>query len=161
MRLVGLFVALLSAGALAGTASAATPVRMPFDITGIPATLSGVCSFDVSVLSNEQGTTIVWFDANGVPTHVVQPTTEQDTFSANGKTVTGLPYTFELNVLFDASGNPTHIYSSGEVERIVLPDGTLFLSAGRTDFINHPGGFVISPDEGHPGDVAALCAALS
>src|ERR1700688_520098 len=91
--------------------SAAAPVQIPFDVTGIPATLSGVCSFDVSVLSNEQGTEFIWFDTNGVPTRVVQPSTEQDTFSANGKTVTGLPYTFELTVLFDAEGNPTHIYS--------------------------------------------------
>jgi hypothetical protein len=43
----------------------------------------------------------------------------------------------------------------------VLPTGTLFLSAGRVDFALHDFGFVLSYDEGNPGDVDAFCAALS
>jgi hypothetical protein len=74
-----------------------------------------------------------------------------------------LPYTVNEEVLFDSSGNVTHVYAEGVVERVLLPNGSLFLTAGRTDFINHPGeGFVVVPDVGTPGgDVAGFCAALS
>jgi hypothetical protein len=66
--------------------------------------------------------------------HVV----EQDVFSANDETLTGLPFTFNIQVLFE-DGEVTHVYASGLVERVPLPDGTVFLSAGRLDFAAHPG----------------------
>jgi len=47
------------------------------------------------------------------------------------------------------------------VEDIALPDGTRFHSAGRTNFLNDPSGFVIVPDTGHSGDLVALCAAFA
>ena len=58
--------------------------------------------------------------------HVV----EQDVFTANGQTLTGLPFTFNIRVLFE-DGEVTHVYASGLVERVPLPDGTVFLSPGR------------------------------
>jgi hypothetical protein len=65
-------------------------------------------------------------------------------------------------VLFDSSGYITNEIADGLVERVVLPDGSLFLSAGRADFIDHPGViFLLTPDHGTPADVAAFCAALS
>ena len=74
----------------------------------------------------------------------------------------GTPYTFANQVLFDSSGSVTHNFGSGIVETIRLPDGSLFISAGRLDFRQHPGAqFLISPDMGHTGDLAAFCAALS
>jgi hypothetical protein len=87
---------------------------------------------------------------------------EQDTYTANGRTLVGTPFTFEEQVLFDSSGNVTHHFASGLVEKIPLPDGSLFISAGRLDFTQHPGvQFILSPDMGHTGDLAAFCAALS
>jgi len=87
---------------------------------------------------------------------------EQDTFTANGRTLMGTPFTFNVEVLFDSNGNVTHIFASGLVETIPLPDGSLFVSAGRLDFTQHPGvQFLLSPDTGHTGDLAAFCAALS
>ncbi|MDQ3859599.1 MAG: hypothetical protein M3327_14345 [Actinomycetota bacterium] len=84
--------------------------------------------------------------------------TEQDTFSANGKSLTGTPYRYTLPALFDTSGNATHIYSSGLVSKVVLPDGTLFVAAGRLDFTLHPDvTFLISPDVGTSGNVEAFC----
>jgi hypothetical protein len=65
-------------------------------------------------------------------------------------------------LLFDAAGNLTHVYASGVVEHIVLPSGSLFISAGRLDFLAHPGAtFLLTPDVGESGDVAAFCAALT
>jgi len=87
---------------------------------------------------------------------------EQDTFTANGRTLVGTPFTFDVQELFDNNGNLTHVFSSGLVETIPLLDGSLFISAGRLDFTQHPGvKFILSPDMGHTGDLAALCAALS
>jgi hypothetical protein len=87
---------------------------------------------------------------------------EQDTFTANGRTLAGTPFTFETQELFDNNGNLTHVFYSGLVETIPLSDGSLFISAGRLDFTQHPGAvFLLSPDMGHTGDLAAFCAALS
>lgn len=83
-------------------------------------------------------------------------------FTANGKSLTGEPFTFNTEVLFDSQGNVTHVYASGLVERILLPGGSLFLSAGRADFAAHPGeSFLLSPDVGAKGNIAGFCAALA
>ena len=163
MRRVVFLLSLVAAGVFAASAGATKPVITHFsDMDLPPVTLSGVCSFDVAVTSDVRGTEIDYFDANGALTRVYVHIVEQDTFSANGKEITGEPYTFNIEVLFDADGNVTHIFASGLVEKIILPDGTLFISAGRVDFIAHPGAdFLISPDVGNPGNIAAFCAALS
>jgi hypothetical protein len=90
--------------------------------------------------------------------HVV----EQDTFTANGTTIVGLPFTFSMQFHYDSGGNLTHMYVNGVFERIPLPDGSLFISAGRVDFVDHGvPGFILSPDHGNPGNLAAFCAALT
>jgi hypothetical protein len=162
MRRVAIFCSALAvAGALASSAVGAPPTKTPFSNTGLTSTLTGVCSFDVAVSSDTSGFEIDNTDQSGNPTRAFLHTVEQDTFSANGKSITGEPFTFDLDVQFDATG-VTHVFASGVVERLVLPNGTLFLSAGRADFIQHPGvSFLLSPDHGNPGDVAAFCAALS
>jgi hypothetical protein len=156
-----LFAAVAAATVFASAASAAEPTISTYSVTGT-ATLSGVCSFDVSVTANVTVTEIDYFNADGSLDRIYFHTVEQDTFSANGKSITGEPYTGNSEILFDSTGAVTHIYGAGVAERIVLPDGTFFLSAGRSDFINHPeASFLLSPDVGHSGDVAAFCAALS
>jgi hypothetical protein len=143
-------------------AAAAAPVKTSFSFEDVPAVMTGVCQFPVAVSSDVTGTEIDYFDASGSLTRVFLHTTEQDTFTANGKSIAGEPYTFNLEILFDAAGNVVHAYASGPAARAVLPDGTLFLSAGRGDFAQHPGvAFLLSPDVGNPGDVAAFCAALA
>jgi hypothetical protein len=49
----------------------------------------------------------------------------------------------------------------GLVEKVWLPDGSLFISAGRIDWMTHPGMFVLSADKGYPGNIAGFCAALA
>ena len=141
-------------------ADAPTIVSRQFDNTSV---VTDICAFPVTARFVGTFRSMRFFDENGTPTMWVGQTTEQDTFSANGKTLTGVPYKYETRILFDSSGNVTHNSSSGIVERVPLPDGrTVFLSAGRIDFMDHPDAqLVISADNGNPGDVAAFCAALA
>lgn len=162
MRTIVFLAAIVTAGALAASAIAAPPtITRGGTFTGT-STLTGVCSFPVEVTFSQTFTEIDYFDSSGNLTRVFIHAVEQDVFTANGKTLTGEPFTFNTDVLFDAAGNVTHVYASGIVERIILPGGSLFLSAGRADFIAHPGEtFLISPDVGATGNIAGFCAALS
>jgi hypothetical protein len=151
-------------GAIAvGSAAAAPPtIVRDITITPPPSTLSGVCSFDVTVGPTISGFATFHYDSSGTLIRIFAHATEQDLFSANGKTISGQPYRFNVEHLYDAAGDQTAEYSSGVVERLVLPSGTLFLSAGRTVIAGSPTvSFGLSPDRGNPGNVAAFCAALA
>lgn len=154
------FALLLGMAVFASTAAADQPATSHETLSGT-AVLTDVCAFPVTVDFTADVTETDFVDTSGNLTRVDLHLVEQDTFSANGKTLVGLPYTVNEELLFDSSGNITHVYAEGVIERILLPNGSLFLTAGRTDFINHPEGFVLVPDVGTPGDVAGFCAALS
>jgi hypothetical protein len=160
-RLILLTLLTLSAtGVLAHPAAAAPPTREPFEATTI-VVAEDICSFPVTITATQTGTETTFYDQSGEVTRIHVQIVEQDVFSANGKSLTGLPYTFNIHVLFE-DGEITHVYASGVAARVPLPDGTVFLSAGRLDFQAHPGSqFLIVPDVGRSGDVAAFCAALA
>jgi hypothetical protein len=162
VRTIVFLAAIVTAGVMAAAATAAPPtITRNFQATGT-ATLTGVCSFPVDVVFSQTLTEIDYLDASGNVTRVHLHVVEQDVFTANGKTLRGEPFTFNADVLFDSEGNVTHVYASGVVARIILPDGSLFLSAGRADFAAHPGeSFLLSPDVGAQGNIAGFCAALS
>jgi hypothetical protein len=124
--------------------------------------LTDVCSFTVRVKSDLNITQIDFVDANGALTRISRHVVLQDTFTANEKKLVGIPFTFSMEILFDSSGNVTHVFADGVAERIPLPDGSLFISAGRLDFMAHPDVyFLLSPDKGNPGNVVGFCAALA
>ncbi len=123
--------------------------------------LTNACTFPVEVHSDIQYSRIDFFASSGSLIRRYEHTVEQDRLTANGKTLISIPYTFNIEFRFDSSGNLVQMYGDGQGAKIPLPDGTLFVSAGRLDFTKHPEGFVLSPDKGNPGNVAALCAALS
>ena len=148
-------------GAGAGTAVAAKPVKTPLDFTTDPFDIEGICPFTIQSISTVTGQMIVFTDNDGRLTRQEVHATETDVFSANGRSLTTEPYTYNLHWIFDSSGTPTHIYATGLVLRVELPDGTTFQSAGRLDFVARNAGFAITPDVGHSGDVGAFCAALS
>jgi hypothetical protein len=151
---------LSATGILAQPAAAVEPTREPIDDT-ITSVVEDICSFPVTITATIVGTETTFYDESGEVTRQQIHVVEQDIFSANGETLTGLPFTFNIQVLFE-DGEVTHVYASGLVERVPLPDGTVFLSAGRLDFAAHPGAeFRIVPDVGRSGDVAAFCAALA
>jgi hypothetical protein len=152
--------ALSATGVLAHPAAAVEPTREPIDETAT-FVVTDICSFPVTITATLVGTETTFYDQSGEVTRIQIHVVEQDVFTANGETLTGLPYTFNIQVLFE-DGEVTHVYASGVVARVPLPDGTVFLSAGRLDFAAHPGSeFRIVPDVGRSGDVAAFCAALA
>jgi hypothetical protein len=152
--------ALSATGVLAQPAAAIEPTREPIDDTAT-SVLTDICSFPVTINATFVGTETTFYDQSGEVTRIQIHIVEQDVFSSDGESLTGLPFTFNIQVLFE-DGEVTHVYASGLVERVPLPDGTVFLSAGRLDFEAHPGvEFRIVPDVGRSGDVAAFCAALA
>ena len=158
------FGSVLTAGLLLAATSpvrADTPTKVSVTFTS-DTVLTDVLPFPVNIHSVVKATEIFYTDENGAITRIYAHQDEQDTFTANGKTLVGLPFTFNIEVILDSNGNVIHQYSDGGVEKIPLPDGTLYISAGRFDFNDHPGAtFIISADEGNPGNLAALTAALS
>jgi hypothetical protein len=154
--------AVLAAAAFAQTAAAVEPIREDASFSDT-VVLADVCSFPVNVEFTVTGTQTTFFDENGNITRIKLHNVEQDVFSANGKTLVGLPYTFNVQVLFDPdSGEVTHVFASGLVSRVPLPGGDFFLTAGRIDFAAHPGAsFLIQPDVGVQGNLEGFCAALS
>jgi hypothetical protein len=144
------------------SALANRPTRIPFTGLTQSSVLTDVCAFPINVNSTISGTEIDYVDQSGALTRIFVHQVEQDTFTANGKTLVGIPYTVNTEILFDSNGNVTHIFGSGLFEKIPLPDGSLFVSAGRADFTQHPGvSFLLSPYMGNSGNLAGFCAALS
>jgi len=116
--------------------------------------------FPVTVDLTISGPITLFFDQDGNIVRIQTHGVEQDVFSANGKTLFGLPYTNAQFVFDPETGDPIRSYGSGVASRVPLPDGSTFLTAGRTDFAAH-GDFFVQPDVGAQGDLAAFCAALS
>jgi hypothetical protein len=160
--LITVVAAVLAAAAFAPTAAAVEPIREDFSFSDT-IVLADVCSFPVTAEFTVTGTQTSFFDQSGNLTRIEIHQVEQDVFSANGRTLVGLPYTFNIQVLFDPdTGDVTHAYSSGLVSRVPLPGGDFFLTAGRIDFAAHPEtAFLIQPDVGAQGNLAGFCAALS
>ena len=155
-----LTVVALATAALVSPAAAGPPVHYPIEIIDNPGILTGVCSFDIEYLASATGMGTNFFDNSGTLLRSYWHAVEQDTFMANGKTLHSLPYTYNAQVRFDSSGNLTAFDSSGALVRIRLPDGSLFSSAGRVDWMFHSG-MILSPDHGHSGNLDAFCAALA
>lgn len=145
--------------ALAGSAAAIPPTRESFDEV-VTDTLTHICPFPVTVTSSLSGTETQFFDQNGELVKILVHVKEQDTFSANGVSVTGERFTFQVHVSFE-NGEVTSVVATGVAEKIRLPDGTLFLSAGVIDFLAQDVPFSLVTDHGVTGDIDALCAALS
>ena len=129
-------------------------------ITG-GAVLTDVCSFPVTLSSTFSIAGIDFVHMNGVVTKSHWHFTSQDTLTANGKTLVGIPYTYNADVYWDSAGNATGMYVNGVFENIPLPDKGHFKPAGRVDLTDNPLGFTLTPDHGNPGDIAGLCAALA
>jgi hypothetical protein len=152
-------VVVLGAAVFATYAAAGPPTKVSFDDT-FTDTVTGICSFPLDLTASVRGTQTDFFDQSGelVRTHV--HVVEQDTFSANSKILTGEPFTFNVFLSFE-DGEVTAVLARGVAEKIRLPDGKLFLSAGVIDFLAQGVDFSIRTDRGRTGDIDALCAALA
>jgi hypothetical protein len=157
-----LVLALSTLGFAASTALAQKPVKTEYPPEQGYTVIYDVCGFPVENPAILYVTETDLYDRSGSLTRIDYHIVEQDTFIANGKSLSGVPFTFNVKVLLDNEGNPTHVYADGVTEKVWLPDGSLFISAGRVDFAAH--GFpeiILSPDHGNPGNIAGFCAALA
>jgi hypothetical protein len=147
--------------ALPAVAAADPPDRRQETLTG-HAVVTDVCAFPVTIDWSADATITDFYNTDGdlIRTHVAA--SETDVYSANGKSLTSDTYYYSQEVIFDAEGNVTHVYANGVVAKTRLPDGSLFVSAGRLDFIGRPGAtFALTPDVGTSGNITGFCAALA
>ena len=155
-----LVLALSTLGISASAVLADKPTKSEFTFTGSD-TFSGVCGFSVDFSATLNVTETVFFNASGALTRMRWHVAQQDTFIANGKTLVGLPYTYNVEWLPDSSGILTPVVATGVIEKVPLPDGSLFITAGLVIYAAHPGVWIFSADKGNPGNVAGFCAALA
>jgi hypothetical protein len=150
-----------SAAIFASPVAATAPAKYSFSFS-FTDVLTDICSFPITLDSTVNVTEIDYFDQSGTTLIRWDWHGEQhDTYTANGKTLVGLPYHYHLQTLLDSNGNMTYQFGDGEFEKIRLPDGSLFIAAGRADFVARGALFILSPDKGNPGNVVGFCAALA
>lgn len=146
--------------AVASPAQAAQPVRETV-VNSSTAVVTSLCSFPVTVTFDSTAERPYFYDESGTLIRIAEHVVEEDTYTANGRTLTGDPYTFTVQARFDDAGQFVQASGSGLVSRVPLPDGSVFRAAGRIDFLAHSFEFVPAPDWGTPVNTAAFCAALS
>jgi len=163
LALLGVVALLVASAVFASVALATPPTTTAFNISGsvtIPA--GALCSFPILLEGTRTGTVTLFYDQNGVISERNIHGFEQDTFTANGKTLQGDPYPF--NLFHDyVDGVPVTSYGTGVAERVPLPDGSVYIVAGREDFLTIPAGApILFVDSGNSGNnLDAFCAALS
>lgn len=159
-RLAAVLACLIASAAFATPAAADAPI-VTQHADSYTLTVTDLCGFPIRFDVVSDVTETNFFNRGGELIRQRLHIVEQDTLTANGKTAVGLPFTVNVELQF-SGGNITRLVGNGIAEKIRLPDGTLFIAAGRIDFLSHPGvTFLITPDNGNPGNVAALCAALA
>ncbi len=158
--IVALMLALGAIGFSATTALAAAPQNYDYSYSG-SWTFTDLCSFPVTWNYNESGHEIDFYDENsGVSTYTIHDRM-QDTYSANGITLVGDPYVTNYIFKYDSNGNRIYAWEQGQGEMIHTPSGgILYLTAGRWNWALHTEPKIPS-DIGNPGNVAALCAAMT
>ena len=121
-------VALGVAVAPLSSASADAPTREDLGTLADTTVLNDLCDFPVTNTSTLTGFVITSADGLTQFYSVV----EQDSFSANGKTLDGLPYTFNFHATLDADGNFTSLISTGVTVRVPISQGVTFRAAGHS-----------------------------
>ena len=123
-RCLSRFLAKLSVPTItSGPVHVLQPVREPFDVDSSFA-VDDLCDFPIMVDAHLEGTNAFYVDHSETLRRISVHVREQDTFSANGTVLVGLPFRFNQEILFDENGVVEHAYASGVVEWVPLPDGT-------------------------------------
>ena len=150
----------LGYGGIVAPASAAPPERTHISYGGVAFPVEGLCPFVITnlVLVGEADQT-THFDGAGRITMVHLHFDQQDALSANGHTLVGDPYTATGAIYYDESGNVTSMIFQGVLQKVTLPDGRLFIGAGRVN-VDPLTGFALLPDHGATQNLDGLCAAL-
>src|SRR5262245_28286534 len=99
-------------GVLAANATADAPTVTRGGSFTVPVhPLSGVCAFDLMSGATVNYTMREYVDSGGATTRVASHIVEQDTFAANGITLTSDWMDFNFETTFDTSGTPTTVYN--------------------------------------------------
>jgi len=143
---------------LAPTAAAAPPVKSEFSFSDV-GTIEGTCAFPLTVEANGSASEIDFFDNSGALTRTQLHATERTTFSAHGTSLTTVPFTYNV----DLSGDFSAGFIIGVIAKVPLPDGSLFISAGRVDYAarGFPKFIDLTPDVGATVNLDKFCAALA
>src|SRR5262245_9610954 len=91
-------------GVFAPAAAAAPPVRSEVTISDTGVAEDG-CIFPVTVSASGSATETDFFDKNGALNRIQLHVTERDTYSANGKSLQGSSFTYDISLLLDGAGN--------------------------------------------------------
>ena len=155
-RVLAIVLALAVCSSIAASPAAADSPTHGMDIfTGYLEYTDG-CTFTIYEKYTQNYTYTDFFDKNGTWTWTIAHITEVSTYTANGKTLISLPYKYEWKIVADSNGNLTHLYMMGVQLKVPLPDGSVFFSAGRLDWLNPT-----TPLKGTTKNLAGFCAALA
>jgi hypothetical protein len=147
--------------AQAASAMAPTTTTATLNVSGIVVSAGTLCPFDVTLDATQSSTQTTFYDSSGLISRRITTGVEQDTYSANGKTLIGDPYHFNFIGDF-VDGVRVDAHSTGIVQKVPLPGGGLFIVAGRLDTFNNIGGLALTVDSGNDGNkIDAFCTALS
>ena len=142
-------IALGTTAVLAQPAAAVEPTREPIDETDT-IVVEDICSFPVTITATVVGTETTFYDQSGAVTRIQLHIVEQDVFSANGVSLTGLPFTFNIQSSSRTARSLTSM-PAASFRGSRFRTGPCF-SAGRLDFAAHPeSDFRIVPDVGRSG----------
>ena len=143
----------------AGAAAGAPPERFSYEDAGT-FTDTNLCGFPVEVTYQASVVGATFGDVDSGDIRLLIHAMQQDTFTANGTTLVGDPYrATRTQVIEDFEVVSDTV--RGVLEKVRLPDGSIFMGAGRTDFLAATVDFIAAPDNGVAKNQDAFCAALS
>jgi len=122
---------------------APTTTTATLNVSGIVVSAGTLCPFDVTLDATQSSTQTTFYDSSGLISRRITTGVEQDTYSANGKTLIGDPYHFNFIGDF-VDGVRVDAHSTGIVQKVPLPGGGLFIVAGRLDTFNNIGGLALT-----------------
>jgi hypothetical protein len=159
-KLFVIFAAAVAVAGFSAGAGADKPLKSEGSFSGTY-TLNDACSFPIDVTYNVTYMAQEYPDKSGavrVHYHIV----EQDTFSTSAQSLTGSAFTFNVQFVFDSNGDLVRQDAQGVQQKVPLPDGSLFIAAGRINWLAHPGvPYVLLPDNGATVNLDGFCAALA
>ena len=127
-----------------------------------------ICPFAITVTYNGSVDYTYSYDRSDRIVAAKWHVRQQNAYSANGKTLVGDWFTYEQISKFgyDSNGSRYQIsgVGTGQAEKVLLPDGSLFYSAGRLDYLSPAfmnNYWIIVVNSGLSGNIAGFCAALA
>jgi hypothetical protein len=154
---------LACAAVIVQPAAAEPPTKETFTLSSTLTLDAGqMCEFPINVAATSTRTFTTHFNPDGSMRSRHVRGEEQDTFSANGKTLVGELYQFNVHREWE-NGVQVDAKWVGLSEMVKLPDGGVFIVAGQLDLLaNGPVTFIVTADSGNSGNnLDAFCEALS